>query len=95
MMRCSNCGKDIPFIGRVCPFCHADKASDKASTIVLWLSFAFGGVPGLIFGVDRALQVNKGFSTDFFLTIAIWTIGGTIAASLAFTLLRKLILRSS
>lgn len=91
-MRCSNCGKQVPFMGRVCPFCHSDKASDKASTIVAWLSFAFGSIPGLIFGVDRALLFNRGFTTDFFLTIALWTVAGTFAASLVLTLLRKLIL---
>lgn len=28
-MDCTNCGKDIPFWGDVCPWCHADKSEDK------------------------------------------------------------------
>ena len=92
-MRCSNCGKDIPYIGKICPFCHADKGQDKASTSVAWLSFFFGSIPGLIFGVDRALLSNRGFTSDFFMTIAIWTVAGTIAASLVLSLFRKVIFR--
>ncbi len=29
-MICSNCGKDGPFGGKVCPWCHADKSGDQA-----------------------------------------------------------------
>lgn len=28
-MFCSNCGKEIPYHGKVCPWCHADKQADK------------------------------------------------------------------
>ncbi len=25
---CSNCGKEIPAAGRICPYCHVDKTAD-------------------------------------------------------------------
>ena len=28
---CSNCGKYIPYHGKVCPYCNADKTKDKKS----------------------------------------------------------------
>lgn len=34
-MRCSNCGKTgIPFLGSVCPYCHASKGKDQIITVV-------------------------------------------------------------
>lgn len=44
-MHCSNCGKDIPFNGNVCPYCHADKSKDKEIHMT-FLAGAFAG--GLI-----------------------------------------------
>jgi len=41
-MRCSNCGKDIPFAGNVCPYCHADKSGDQRQQVFAIL-FGFGG----------------------------------------------------
>ncbi|MDA3883950.1 MAG: DUF2116 family Zn-ribbon domain-containing protein [Bacteroidales bacterium] len=29
-IRCSNCGKMIPYAGNVCPYCNADKQQDKS-----------------------------------------------------------------
>lgn len=34
---CSNCGKQISFIGNVCPYCHADKTKDKNVTAIIAL----------------------------------------------------------
>jgi len=43
---CSNCGKGIPFAGRVCPYCHADKTPDQ-----FWYAWAFvGAILGGIIG---------------------------------------------
>lgn len=28
-MLCSNCGKDVPFVGNVCPWCKKDKSMDQ------------------------------------------------------------------
>jgi hypothetical protein len=43
-MQCSNCGKDIPFTGKVCPYCHADKSEDKSLSLAFWV----GGLPGAV-----------------------------------------------
>lgn len=45
-MRCSNCGKDIPFSGNVCPYCHANKQGDQLTQV---LGMA-GGMAGGAFG---------------------------------------------
>jgi outer membrane lipoprotein SlyB len=45
-MQCSNCGKDIPYAGKVCPFCHVDKSKDQQ----LHASAIGGGFAGLIIG---------------------------------------------
>lgn len=44
-MRCSGCGKDVPFLGDVCPYCQRDKSKDQNYTI---LSVVFGLVGGVI-----------------------------------------------
>ena len=50
-MRCSGCGKDVPFAGQVCPYCHRDKTADK-ETHSLGMSLGFIGlvVGYLVFG---------------------------------------------
>ncbi|WP_146001624.1 SHOCT domain-containing protein [Sphingobium fuliginis] len=67
-MRCSGCGKDIPFAGHVCPYCQRDKSSDQAAHgcigVALFigggLGYAVGGFTGLltggiIFGIIAAI----------------------------------------
>jgi hypothetical protein len=55
-MRCSNCGKDVPFGGKVCPYCHADKSSDQQKQVLGVLFGLVGGVVGwLIHGILVAL----------------------------------------
>jgi hypothetical protein len=49
-VKCSNCGKNIPFMGNVCPWCHADKSKDQAVQVSL--------VAGTIFGVLIGVVVN-------------------------------------
>jgi len=57
-MRCSGCGKDIPFNGSVCPYCQRDKSGDQAFTTITFvgllvgagLGYAMGGVMGAIIG---------------------------------------------
>jgi len=44
-MHCSGCGKDIPFAGDVCPYCHRDKSQDQQYTV---LAFILGLVLGYI-----------------------------------------------
>lgn len=43
-MRCIECGKDIPYDGNVCPWCHRDKSSSqRAATIALVGALVSGG----------------------------------------------------
>lgn len=49
-MKCSNCGKDVPFLGNVCPYCHIDKSRDKA--MMTW--GMIGGIVGAIIGTAVA-----------------------------------------
>lgn len=58
-MHCSNCGKDIPYHGKVCPFCNNDKSGDQAlhahamigAILVGGFSMYFGGfISGLVGG---------------------------------------------
>lgn len=48
LITCSNCGKQISIIGKVCPYCHADKTKDVnifsvsfliAIVFLIWLIF--------------------------------------------------------
>jgi glutaredoxin len=55
-MRCSGCGKNIPFTGTVCPYCHRDKSKDQKYMVlgfVFGLGLAFLG--GMMFGVLGAI----------------------------------------
>lgn len=56
-MRCSGCGKEIPFNGQVCPYCQRDKSKDQQYTVLaailgLGLGYLglkmFGGWGGII-----------------------------------------------
>lgn len=49
-MRCSGCGKDIPFGGQVCPYCQRDKSSDQGLTVVGTIAVLFGGFIGNLVG---------------------------------------------
>lgn len=49
-MRCSGCGKDIPFGGEVCPYCQREKAGDQATTIAVAIGMIVGGVVGYMIG---------------------------------------------
>lgn len=44
-MVCSNCGKTISTVGKVCPYCKADKTSDKETQSI---SLAVGFTAGII-----------------------------------------------
>ena len=55
-MRCSNCGKNVPFGGRQCPYCHADKSRDQQRLLLLVvLGIVGGGVGWLVRGLDTAV----------------------------------------
>ena len=55
-MRCSGCGKEIPFAGAVCPYCHRDKSKDQAYTVTAFiLGSVFGFLGYKIFGWGGAI----------------------------------------
>jgi hypothetical protein len=45
-MLCSNCGKDIPFAGNVCPHCRANKARDQLGHMLATAGAFAGGMAG-------------------------------------------------
>lgn len=49
-MRCSGCGKNIPFGGQVCPFCQRDKSSDQTGAIATGAGLLIGGFIGNAIG---------------------------------------------
>jgi glutaredoxin len=54
-MQCSNCGKQIPFEGKVCPYCHADKSTDQREfglNALFWWCIFLGCLFG--FGVNSS-----------------------------------------
>ncbi|ORV65307.1 hypothetical protein AWC03_02870 [Mycobacterium europaeum] len=55
-MRCSNCGKDVPFAGKVCPYCHADKSSDQQKQVFgVFFGLVGGALGWFIHGILAAL----------------------------------------
>lgn len=71
-MRCSGCGKDIPFAGEVCPHCQRDKSNDQAQHTVIMvciiacmgLGYLFNDFTGLMWGagIGLVLAVIAGIS---------------------------------
>ena len=48
-MVCSTCGSDIPYTGKICPYCHSDKSSDKAEARKFnWILFLVGLPSGIV-----------------------------------------------
>lgn len=47
-MICSNCGKDVPFGGNVCPYCGAEKSGDQATYVLAVIGGVIGGVIGFV-----------------------------------------------
>lgn len=55
-MFCSTCGKDIPFAGTICPYCHRDKSNDQAATVLAFIfGFALAFLGGNLIGVWGAI----------------------------------------
>jgi outer membrane lipoprotein SlyB len=51
-MQCSNCGKTIPFAGKVCPFCHVEKSGDQRRYAYAVLgAVTCGAAGGFVFGL--------------------------------------------
>lgn len=49
-MLCSNCGKDIPMVGKVCPWCHVDKSKDQVTNVLATVGALVGAAIGLWLG---------------------------------------------
>ena len=52
MLTCSNCGKRIPAIGKVCPYCHVDKSKDKIEQGWIIAGVIVGGLVGAVIAPD-------------------------------------------
>lgn len=59
-MICRNCGKDVSFIGKVCPYCHASKEEAKNFQMSFYLIAFSGGFIGAFIGF--LLAAAKGTS---------------------------------
>lgn len=75
-MTCSNCGKEIPMVGNVCPYCHVDKGRDVAIKAIS----AVGAVAGAGLGA---------ITIGFWGFLGGLVIGGAIAAGVATAKLPK------
>lgn len=54
-MLCTSCGKGIPYIGTVCPYCHRDKSRDQTIRFLgIVCAAVFGALGGWIAGVAAA-----------------------------------------
>jgi hypothetical protein len=49
-MHCSDCGKNIPFGGQVCPYCKRDKSGDQTATVAGVIAMMAGGFFGNVLG---------------------------------------------
>ncbi len=73
-MRCSNCGKDVPFVGNVCNWCNANKQGDQMVYVASVVGIILGGLIG--FGGLSALGVESfGVKSLTALAIAACVIG--------------------
>lgn len=68
-MRCSNCGKEIPFAGQVCPFCHADKSYNQKVLGLTYFIIMGGGGIGWWIGGAREMWIGMGIG--FFLSLVV------------------------
>ena len=46
-MLCSNCGKDTPFVGKVCPWCHHN---NKENYQLIFAMVCISAVIGVVLG---------------------------------------------
>jgi len=68
-VKCSNCGADVPFSGKVCPLCRANKSKDQlqqilgvaGSVIGGWLGFSHGGLIWMIVLGVAGVVAGMGF----------------------------------
>lgn len=71
-MRCSGCGKEIPFSGKVCPYCHRDKSADQQvhavvigiTVVCMGLGYLFGGFLGMLIGGGIGVVIAVGVTVS-------------------------------
>jgi len=85
-MICTNCGKSISIIGKVCPYCHADKSADVSWFWVLATCVMFFAVVGAIVGYALALPTGP----LRLMTVPVGIVVGGILGALSGTLIRLL-----
>ena len=73
-MHCSNCGADIPYHGRVCPYCNADKTEDKFSVITTRYGVIPGGILGLVITAPIPWLIIPGMLFGMFLGVSAITL---------------------
>jgi uncharacterized membrane protein YfcA len=74
-MKCSGCGKNVPFHGSVCPYCQRDKAGDKRAVIWAWIFAPIGAVIGGAAGAHNGhplLGLFVGAIVAASIALAIW-----------------------
>lgn len=64
-MKCSNCGKKIPYTGQVCPWCHADKSADKSFHAYVSTCAILGTFIGLL--ADQSIGALIGLAAGVFM----------------------------
>ena len=78
---CTTCGKEISYVGSVCPYCGAEKGDDKR--IQLWIGL--GAVIGAIIGV-----AGYGFNIP---SILVGVLGGMIVGPVVRFILPDMVFR--
>lgn len=58
IMKCSGCGSEIPFSGKVCPKCLRDKSSDQNNTVVATVCVVIGAFGGAWLGDFKGMFVG-------------------------------------
>lgn len=70
-MKCSNCGKNIPYAGNVCPYCHVNKSSDQWQTFAFWLVVIVWLLASAALGKEAAF-VGGALISIFVLGAVVW-----------------------
>ena len=71
MMLCGICGKEIPELGRVCPYCHADKGYDQSVLSIAYFLMMSGGLWGWWVGGGQSRESLIGLSVGSVLSVIV------------------------
>ncbi|WP_201068504.1 MULTISPECIES: CvpA family protein [Thiorhodovibrio] len=74
-MLCLGCGKEIPFLGDVCPYCQRDKSRDQIILVVLVFFAVLGGFVGSFFSfMGLIIGTAVGVVIGLILILSLWTL---------------------